>query len=303
MLTTPVVLLLALGVDRAFGDPRTSLHPVVLIGRFIGWWGIPSRYQVRIQKITGVFFWAITALLFTTPFLLFSWYAPWYLILVAGPFLLKSCFALRSLQEHAIAVVSATDLGEGRERAQMLVSRDTSTLTDEQILSAAYESVAENLNDSIIAPLFYFTLFGLPGAALYRASNTMDAMLGYRDERERLGWFSARMDDIFSFIPARITGLLLILYFAARGRGPQALRIFFRDRLNRPGFNGGIPMSLIAGGTGIRFDKPGKYRIGDSEQSLQEAGPSILATVRNVTLLYAIIAASALLLLNLPTNV
>ena len=201
MFLTPLILILSLVVDRALGDPHSRFHPVALIGSFIGWWGQPLRWSPALQRSAGVVFWIITIIIFTIPFCLFSAYAPWFLMLFAGPFLLKICFALRSLEEHAAAVAAATSPDAGREKVQMLVSRDTSALTDEQILSAAYESVAENLNDSIIAPLFYFIIFGLPGAACYRAANTMDAMVGYTDERVRIGWFSARMDDILSYIP------------------------------------------------------------------------------------------------------
>ena len=218
MLIDLLVLILSFGVDMKIGDPHTRYHPVALIGSLIGWWGQPARYRPALQRIIGIIGWIGTITLFTLPFALFSWFAPWYLVLCAGPFLLKVCYALRSLEEHATAVLEAMTPGEGRERVQMLVSRDTAGLTDEQVLSAAFESVAENLNDSIIAPLFYYLLFGLPGAALYRAANTMDAMLGYTDDRIRIGWFSARMDDILSYIPARITGLCLILYFIFKKR-------------------------------------------------------------------------------------
>ena len=98
----------------------------------------------------------------------------------------------------------------GREKVKLLVSRDTAQLDRNHILSAGYESMTENLTDSIVSPLFFFSVFGLAGAAAYRAANTMDAMLGYRDERERIGWCAARMDDLFNFIPARITVLLLL---------------------------------------------------------------------------------------------
>jgi adenosylcobinamide-phosphate synthase len=303
MLLSPLILILSLGVDRIFGDPHSRYHPVALIGSFIGWWGRPSRWAPSLQRLVGVVFWIITIAIFVAPFLIFSWLAPWYLMLCIGPFLLKICFALRSLEEHAIAVTEATCPDTGRERVQMLVSRDTQTLTDEQILSAAYESVAENLTDSIIAPLFYFVLFGLPGAACYRAANTMDAMLGYTDDRSRIGWFSARMDDILSFIPARITGILLILYFAWNRRLGPALTIFRRDRTLRPGFNGGIPMALIAGGVGVMFEKPGKYRIGDPERSLRSAGPDIISTVQRVSVFFILIAATASVLWNLLPNI
>jgi len=303
MIISPLVLILSLGVDRITGDPHTRYHPVALIGTFIAWWGQPERYSPAFQRSIGIIGWVCTVVIFTLPFALFSWFAPWYLMLIAGPFLLKICFALRSLEEHADAVLQATSPGEGRERVQMLVSRDTGALTDEQILSAAYESVAENLNDSIIAPLFYFLLFGLPGAALYRAANTMDAMLGYPDHRIRIGWFPARMDDILSYIPARITGLCLILYFGYKRRIRPALFIFRRDRACRPGFNGGIPMSLIAGGVGVRFDKPGKYCIGDPDRTLRSAGPDVIRVVQSTTLIFVLVAASASVLWNLLSNV
>jgi adenosylcobinamide-phosphate synthase len=302
MLIDLLVLILSLGVDRVLGDPRTRFHPVALIGSFIGWWGKPARYPAGFQRLAGVSGWIVTVLLFTLPFILFSAVAPVYLMLVAGPFLLKICFALRSLEEHAQAVMDAVTPGEGKLRVQMLVSRDTADLTDEQILSAAFESVAENLNDSVIAPLFYFLLFGLPGAAVYRAANTMDAMLGYTDERIRIGWFPARMDDILSFIPARITGICLILYFLLTGRIAPALRILQRDRRCRPGFNGGIPMALIAGGVGVRFEKPGKYRIGEPIRTLRDAAPDIIRTVQAATLVLVLVAASASVLWNLLPN-
>ena len=303
MFLSPLVLILSIGVDRIIGDPHSRFHPVALIGEFIGWWGRPDRYIPGLQRLAGVIFWFLTVLIFALPFTLFSWFAPWYLMLFGGPFLLKVCFALRSLEEHARSVVEATSTEAGREQVRMLVSRDTRALTDEQILSAAYESVAENLNDSIIAPLFYFVLFGLPGAAIYRAANTMDAMLGYTDERYRIGWFSARMDDIFSYIPARITGIFLIVYFSFSGRLRPSLAILKRDRHRRPGFNGGIPMSLIAGGVGVRFDKPGKYQIGDPERSLQSAGPDIIRAIQITTIIFVLVAASASVLLNLLSNI
>jgi adenosylcobinamide-phosphate synthase len=299
------VLLLALIVDRLIGDPHSAFHPVALVGRFIGWWGQPERYSPWLQRAAGVVFWLVTAIVFALPFFLFGKYAPWLVFLIGAPFLLKCCFAWRSLEEHALGVAQALDSGvdAGRERVKMMVSRDTAALDPDHIRSAAYESMTENLNDSIVAPLFYYAVFslwglGIAAAAVFRAANTMDAMLGYKDERIRLGWFSARMDDIFGYIPARITTAYLLAWFAIKGTFAPAWKTMVRDGKKRPGFNGGIIMAAMAGGCGIRFEKPGVYTIGDGTRSLaREGGAAILSAVRAVTLAFAATAAGTLILL------
>jgi adenosylcobinamide-phosphate synthase len=304
VISAAFVLAAALVVDRLIGDPHSRWHPVALIGTFIGWWGRPARYSPQHQRLIGIILWFATVLLFTLPFLLFAAVAPWFLYLMFAPLLLKCCFAWRSLEEHTLAVVAALkdDLDSGRNKVQLLVSRDTAQLDRVHILSAGYESMTENLTDSIISPLCFFTVFGLAGAAAYRAINTMDAMLGYRDERERIGWCAARMDDIANFIPARITVLLLLVWFVPKGTASDVIRIIRRDGSKRPGFNGGIVMAAMAGGTGTRFEKPHVYTIGDGTRTLDDAGGDILAATRAVTLMYAIIAVSALFLLGTAIN-
>jgi adenosylcobinamide-phosphate synthase len=299
-----LVLLAALAVDRLFGDPHSSYHPVALLGRFIGWWGRPELFSPLIQRCAGVVFWVITAALFALPFYLAET-APWFLYLLLAPFLLKSCFAWRSLEEHTLAVVAALKDGVdiGRDKVKLLVSRDTAQLDRNHILSAGYESMTENLTDSIVSPLLFFSVFGLAGSAVYRAANTMDAMLGYRDERERLGWCPARMDDLFNYIPARITVLLLLVHFAFCGRFLPAVRMIRRDGRNRPGFNGGIVMAAMAGGIGIQFEKPGVYTIGDRKRTLDEAGPDIIRAARMVTLMVVILAVCTLFLLGALINI
>jgi adenosylcobinamide-phosphate synthase len=299
-----IVLFAALLVDRLIGDPHSAWHPVALIGRFIGWWGKPECYSPKIQRLAGAILWLVTIVIFAAPFYCFAALAPWYLYLIIAPFLLKCCFAWRSLEEHTFAVVDALKDGVdvGREKVKMLVSRNTATLDREHILSAGYESMTENLTDSIISPLFLFCLFGLTGAAVLRAANTMDAMLGYRDERERIGWCAARMDDIFNYIPARITVFLILLHFAPKGRLSQALKVMRRDGRNRPGFNGGIVMAAMAGGAGVQFEKPGMYTIGDPERTLDEGGADILEATRMVTVMFVLIAVGTLFLLGSLIN-
>jgi adenosylcobinamide-phosphate synthase len=300
-----IVIPLALLVDRLAGDPESRFHPVALLGRLIGWWGRPEKWPVRIRKFVGAVMWILTVFIFAVPFFLVSTILPWYLYLVCAPFLLKICFAWRALEEHTNRVVSAAreDLALARSQVGRMVSRDSGSLTKEQVLSAGYESMSENLVDSIISPLFFFGLAGLTGAAIYRAVNTMDAMLGYKDGRIDLGWWSARMDDIFNYIPARITGLLLLLYFASLGRFKPAYEALKKDGKKRPGFNGGIPMAIMAGGTGVRFEKPGVYTIGPGDRSLEEGGPDILKAVRVITLVFSVLLIGTLLLLQILLNI
>ncbi len=299
------VIPLALLVDRFTGDPDSRFHPVALLGRLIGWWGKPEIWPGWARKFAGAVMWVLTVFIFAIPFFLVSIALPWYLYLLCAPFLLKICFAWRALEEHTTRVVNAVreDLTLARSQVGRMVSRDSGSLTKEQVLSAGYESMSENLVDSIISPLFFFGIAGLTGAAVYRAVNTMDAMLGYKDERIDIGWWSARMDDIFNYIPARITGLLLLLYFASRGRFRPACEALKLDRKKRPGFNGGIPMAIIAGGTGVRFEKPGVYTIGPGVRSLEEGGPDIVMAVRAVTLLFSALLIGTLLLLQILLNI
>jgi adenosylcobinamide-phosphate synthase len=304
MAAAGLVLAAALGVDRIIGDPPSRFHPVALLGRLIGWWGDPRRWTSGIQRAAGIICGIGTACLFALPFLLVDRFAPFIAALLLGPFLLKITLAWRALEEHARAVRAGVEenLEDGRRAAGRMVSRDTKALSREEVLSAAYESLSENLVDSITAPLLFFALFsplglGLAAAAFYRASNTMDAMLGYRDHRGQIGWFPARMDDLLTWIPARVTGLLLLGYFAAKGRLGPALSSLRRDARKRPGLNGGIPMAIMAGGVGVRFEKPGVYTMGTGEKGLEEGGREIIRAVQVTTLLLSAILVSALFLL------
>ncbi|WP_144006529.1 CobD/CbiB family cobalamin biosynthesis protein, partial [Pelomonas sp. KK5] len=141
-------------------------------------------------------------------------------------------------------------LDAGRQQLARLVSRDTTALAEAEVREAAIETLAENLNDSVIAPLFWFAVAGLPGAAIYRFANTADAMWGYRDRREWSGKWAARADDLLSWLPARLTGLLLYR------RGP--LR---REAARTPSPNSGWPMAAVALHLGLRLAKPGVYTL------------------------------------------
>jgi adenosylcobinamide-phosphate synthase len=137
------------------------------------------------------------------------------------------------------------------------------------VISAAIESCAENICDSFVAPLFYFAIFGLPGAIAYRIINTFDAMIGYHGDREYTGKFAARLDDVANYIPARISALLIVIASAMTGNSiTHALRIMSRDHKKTESPNAGWSMSAMAGSLGVELEKIGQYRLGDNHRSL-----------------------------------
>ena len=196
----------------------------------------------------------------------------WLLATALVALLLKPLFAWRMLCDEVLAVEAALarSLPEGRERLARLVSRDVAQLDALQVRESAIESLAENLNDSVVAPLFWFALLGLPGAALYRFANTADAMWGYPGMRGGRYWqwagkWAARADDVLSWLPARITALLLAL--TVRG---LPLRTLARQARKTPSPNSGWPMAAMSMALGVRLAKPGVYVLNGKGR---DAGP------------------------------
>ncbi|MBU0830030.1 MAG: adenosylcobinamide-phosphate synthase CbiB, partial [Gammaproteobacteria bacterium] len=186
--------------------------------------------------------------------------------------LLKPLLAWRMLHDEVMAVEVALgqSLPAGRAQLSRLVSRDVSALTAVQVRESAIESLAENLNDSVVAPLFWFALLGLPGAALYRFANTADAMWGYPGMRGGRYWqwagkWAARADDVLSWVPARITALLM-----AAGAKGLPLRSLARQARKTPSPNSGWPMAAMALALGVRLAKPGVYTLNSQGR---RAGP------------------------------
>lgn len=267
-----MILFLALAFDFLFGDPPNRFHPTAWMGSLIRWL---LRFRLRGNKflefLFGVFILLIGISLTTGVGFGISFLASllplWAGILLQALFL-KLTLSLRGLDSAAKEVHSAmqnNDLTEARRLLSWhLVSRDTSQLTESQVSAAAIESVAENASDGIIAPLFFYAVGGLPAAFAYRFVNTADSMLGYRDvEREWLGKFPARFDDLLNFIPARLTGLFIVLSAPfCGGTVGQAWKIMRRDGRQTAGPNAGIPMSAMAGALNVELEKVGLYRLG-----------------------------------------
>jgi adenosylcobinamide-phosphate synthase len=254
-------------IDRLCGEPPARWHPVVWIGRALSNVGAPwPQASARDQFVRGAVVWlalaaasltvgvgvdrSIAAIADAAP--------PMLEIIVRGLLLgtlLKPLLAWRMLREEVFAVEQALAGGveAGRDRLRHIVGRDTRELSAKVVRESALESLAENLNDSFVAPLFWFCLGGLPGAVLYRFANTADAMWGLRGRWEWAGKWAALADDILSYVPARLTALLLA---AASARWPRGLQQEAR-RTASP--NGGWPMGMLALALDVRLSRPGYY--------------------------------------------
>lgn len=266
--------LAALLIDRWWGEPPTWAHPVVGMGRYLGALGPAlTRLPSPLAFFGGTMAWLFGALLAATLGLsaeilvlgVAFWQDPdvglWSQVLQAMAIgcLLKPLLAWRLLRDEVAAVETAlaVSVQAGRERLSRLVSRDVQALDAEGVRESAIESLAENLNDSVVAPLFWFALGGLAGAALYRFANTADAMWGYRGRYEWVGKWAARADDVLSWVPARITALLLCV--AARRVPPLAA--MRREATVTPSPNGGWPMGTMALLLRVCLRKPGVYAL------------------------------------------
>lgn len=278
--------LLALLVDHFLGEPPVRWHPVVWMGTLLGALashvapaeGAPLR--PRRDFWAGALAWFSGAALVTGAALALQWVVigwgqdqpAWWQVPVMA-LLLKPLLAWRMLWQEVGQVEQALgqSLPAGRERVAWLVSRDTASLDAQGVREAALSTLAENLCDSVVAPLFWFFVGGLPAAALYRWANTADAMWGYRGARGGRVWtwagrWAARADDVLSWVPARITGMVLSLC-AGVFAGSQAMlfRLKTMRRMARltPSPNGGWPMGALALGLGIRLEKQGVYVLND----------------------------------------
>ena len=279
-------VLVALGLD-ILGEPPASWHPVAWYGKCIQRLEQAAPHDHLAQLMYGGVMLLLAAPTAVLPAAIAHQVAKQVRAeaiqrgCTAGGFIgyalvegvcLKPFFALRMLAGAGRAVrlsLERGDLPAARHALQSLVSRDRSELTAELAGAAAIESLAENLSDSVVAPLLYYTLFGLPGAAAYRLFNTFDSMVGYHGRYEYLGKAAARLDDVLNVLPARLTALLIIaLAPLFGGRRRKAWQIWQRDASRTASPNAGHPMAAGAGALGVQLEKVGHYRLGDNDQAI-----------------------------------
>ncbi|MEW5766426.1 MAG: adenosylcobinamide-phosphate synthase CbiB [bacterium] len=298
----PVVLIMAFLIDLGIGDPHWMPHPVRTIGRIIERGEGLSRSLFLSEKKAGIcltlfvvgMVYGLTHLLL---FLSLGFSSFLYHLVNVG--LIFTTLSVRSLGEAGLGVYRALERGglsQARSQVATLVGRDTGALNEAEVVRAGVESVAENTVDGVIAPLFYAFLGGAPLALAYKAINTLDSMVGYKNERyAQFGWASAKLDDLANFIPARIAGLILPLAAGLTGQaGIRSVKTILRDRKNHPSPNAGIPEAAVAGALGVQLGGLNYY------QGLPSARPLIgdrinpLSPIRIKETVYIMYAASLL---------
>jgi len=280
MILEPIVIVaFALGIDFVFGDPKNRYHPTAWIGTLIAkLTPLAKNQNTYVEKLGGIFVVAITVGVVVTLLSILDTgisflTTDWVTIVVSGVvvvILLKTTIAISGMEKHAKAVLESLDednLDMARTNLSMIVKRNTKNLDKNHVISGVLESISENTVDGITGPLFYFALFGLPGAFMYRVINTVDSMIGYKtDIFKNVGWFGATCDTILNYIPSRLTGLVMIISAAIlQNNWKESYKIMIRDSKKTESPNAGYPMAALAGALETKFEKINHYKLGNGE--------------------------------------
>ena len=275
-----IILLLSIIIDFLIGDPspntpwtlRYRIHPTVWMGELAyRLKAILKNPNPKIEKFNGVLLALTVLVVFTVPTYLLlkaiKEYISFIIYILVAALILKMTICIKLETEWAYGVSDAIKSGnlvEARKYAHFS-RRDSSSLNGSQIASSVIESMAENLVDFRLSPVFYYGIFGVAGAVAYRAINTLDGVVGFKDpEHINIGWFSANLDTIANYIPTRIAAFLIVLVSTILGLGQgfkKAWKVVMRDRLKVPSRNHGWTMSAMAGALNLRLEKPGYYVI------------------------------------------
>ena len=282
-----IALLLSVAIDVILGELPAKIHPVVIIGMLINYF---KKLFIHIQsKISGLL--VVVCVSSLSAVLLYIIYLISLLndilLFIIFSILLSSTFSIKLLLKTAsdVKIALDSDIDKARHLVSYLVSRDTNELTEDYIASATIESLTENITDSYVAVVFYYFIFAtviifypineclfilLFVCVLYRIFNTLDAMLGYKNnELINIGFVPAKIDDILNFIPARISGLFVVLSaYILRFDGKNAYKIMRRDARNCPSPNSGYTMATCAGALNIQLVKKDTYILGDKNKNI-----------------------------------
>ncbi len=317
ILTGILPLLFGFLLDCLLGDPYSLPHPVRLIGKTISLFERFFRKLLPRKEILGGFLLWISVVIVSTGIPLVILILCYHISRWAG-IAMESIFcyylmAPKCLHTESMKVFYALeqhDIAKARNCVAMIVGRDTAVLDEKGIVKATVETIAENTSDGVTAPLFYMTFGGAVSGFLYKAVNTMDSMLGYKNEKYLyFGKFSAKADDIFNFIPSRMTALLMIISARIIGLdGKHAFQIWLRDRLNHTSPNSAQTEAVCAGALHVRLGGDAYYfgklchkpTIGDDDREIQNVDirktNRLMYCTTLITLLFSVIVRTLLLL-------
>ena len=309
MKRTVLALLLGFLIDLILGDPHSIPHPVVFIGKLISLLEkeLRKRFPATVsgERTAGAVLWILVVLVsFLVPFLvlrLLGWISPW-VRLAAESLMCWQILATQSLRVESMKVFTALETGtlaDARRAVSMIVGRDTETLDDAGVTRATVETVAENCSDGVVAPLLFLALGGAPLGFLYKAVNTMDSMLGYVEPPyTNIGRYPAKLDDVFNYIPARISALLMLPAGLILGlNGKNGWRIFRRDRYKHASPNSAQTESMCAGLMGLRLAGDAVYHgvlhkkeyIGDPLREIEHRDIPLACRLMTLTAVLALI--------------
>lgn len=294
-----IQIVLASILDIILGDPQWTYHPVRLMGMFIKKTELMLRGFPIPERIGGMLLTAIIVLgTYGSTAVLISLAKQWHSAceIFMGAIIVYFVISIKSLTDEAKKVMKSleeNDLVKARHALSQIVGRDTAHLNEEQIVRACVETVAEGSVDGIVSPLFYSFMGGPTAAAAYRAINTLDSMVGYKNEKYvRFGWASARLDDVANYIPARICAVLIPVASFLCGWGfTRSLRIAFRDGHKHESPNSGIPEAAMAGALKVQLGGPNMYQgeivekpfIGDAQNQLTTESIHTAIKIMHVT--------------------
>lgn len=269
MMVTPLQLACGVAADLALGDPRWLPHPIVGVGHLATWMEKLWRASALNPRLAGAGAWlCVTGATGVLIWGSMRWLPEPYVQI----YWIYSLLAVRSLDDHAMAVLRPLregDLAGARRAVGQIVGRDTDGLDERGVTRAMVETVAENLSDGVIAPLFWLAMGGPVAMGVYKAINTMDSMFGHKNERYlEYGWCAARMDDVANYVPARLTaGLIWIVAAIWPGmRFAESVRSTWRDAHRQPSPNSGYPEAAAAGALGVELGGVNFYRGVRSEK-------------------------------------
>lgn len=309
-----LIVFFALVLDFAVGDPRNKFHPTAWLGSLIAKLTPHTKNSSEnLEKLGGIFIILISSVIVASLMIFLDIgiklitvdYIYIIISVIVCGVLLKTTIAIKGMEKHALAVVTALEqnnISSARDNLSMIVKRNTKNLDKNHVFSGVLESISENTVDGITGPLFYFALFGLPGAFVYRVVNTADSMIGYKtDIFKNVGWFGANCDKILNYIPSRLTGFIMILSaMILRNNWRKSYEIMIRDGRKTKSPNAGYPMAAIAGALEAKFEKIDHYSLGDGNVSFTKDHVKSAISIMKVTsiLFCGIVVVPILLLLS-----